>query len=81
MRYYTIIDAEIIEKIAKILKTSARLDLPVTVTLTAINIMPLNKIANSGIKNGNGYQQSIKKNFVTPGEQIYAIQYRKLSFK
>jgi hypothetical protein len=79
--YYTMVDAEIVEGAAKALEASARLDLPVTATLAAVGIMPLGGIADPGVKSGNGYQQGIERSFVAPGEQICAVQYRKLSFK
>jgi hypothetical protein len=81
MGYYTIIDAEIVEGAAKALEASARLDLPVTATLAAVGILPLNGLADPGTESGNGYQQNIERRFVAPGEQICAVQYRKLSFK
>jgi hypothetical protein len=79
--YYTMVDAEIVEGAAKALKASARLDLPVTATLAAVGIMPLGGIADPGVKSGKSYQQGIERSFVAPGEQICAVQYRKLSFK
>lgn len=81
VRYYTIVDAEIVEGAAKALEASARLNLPVTAALAAVGIIPLGGIADPDIKSGNSYQQSIERSFVAPGEQICAVQYRKLNFK
>ena len=53
--YYIIVDAEIVKRAACVLDISARLDLPVIVTLTAVDILPLSGIANLDTESGNGY--------------------------
>jgi hypothetical protein len=75
------VDAEIVEGAAKALETSARLDVPVTATLAALGALPLSGIADPGAEGGKGHQHGVERRFIAPGEQICAVQYRKLSFK
>jgi len=79
--YYTMVDAEIVEGADVAVDASAGLNLPVSAALAATGMLPMGGVADPKIEGRNGGQQGTNRRFVAPGEQICAVQYRKLSFK
>lgn len=81
--YHTMLDAQVVEGAADALESSGQLGLPVTeVALAATGVMvPLGDIADPGVAGNNIKKQGIQRQFVADGEQICAVQYRKVRFK
>jgi len=81
--YHTMLDAQVVEGAADALESSGQLGLPVTeVALAAMGVMvPLGDIADPGVAGSNIKKQGIQRQFVADGEQICAVQYRKVRFK
>ena len=81
--YHTMLDAQVVEGAADALESSGQLGLPVTeVALAATGVMvPLGDIADPRVAGNNIKKQGIQRQFVADGEQICAVQYRKVRFK
>ncbi len=81
--YHTMLDAQVVEGAAGAMETSGQLGLPVTeVALAATGVMvPLGDIADPRVAGNNIKKQGIQRQFVADGEQICAVQYRKVRFK
>jgi len=81
--YHTMLDAQVVEGAADALESSGQLGLPVTeVALAATGVMvPLGDIADPRVAGNNIKKQGIQRQFVANGEQICAVQYRKVRFK
>lgn len=81
--YHTMLDAQVVEGAADAMESSGQLRLPVTeVALAATGVMvPLGDIADPGVAGNNLKKQGIQRQFVADGEQICAVQYRKVRFK
>ena len=77
------LDAQVVEGAADALESSGQLGLPVTeVALAATGVMvPLGDIADPRVAGNNIKKQGIQRQFVADGEQICAVQYRKVRFK
>jgi hypothetical protein len=80
--YHTMTDARIIEGVVDAADTSAWLQLPVGEALaTAGVVAPLGNMADLGGGVKNFRQQGVHRRFVAVGEQVCAVQYRKVRFK
>ena len=80
--YHTITDARIVEGIVDEASTSAWLKLPVGEALaTAGIVVPLGNLVDPGFGVQNSHQQGTHRRFVAVGEQVCAVQYRKVRFK
>lgn len=80
--YHTMTDARIIEGVVDAADTSAWLQLPVGEALaTAGVVAPLGSMADPGVGVKNFHQQGVHRRFVAVGEQVCAVQYRKVRFK
>ena len=80
--YDTMLDAQIVEGAGEAVGSSAQLEMPVTPALAAAGIMvPLGDIADPGVTGNNLSKQGIQRRFVATGEQICAVQYRKVRFR
>ena len=80
--YHTLLDAKIIEGAAEVAESSGRLGLPVTEALAGTGvIVPLGDMADPEIAAKNSKTQGVHRRYVAIGEQICAVQYRKVRFK
>ena len=76
------VDAQIVEGAAAGTDSSARLDVPVTASLAAAGvIMPMADVLGTGVADHNRHDQRVQRRFVATGEQIGAVQYRKVRFR
>lgn len=80
--YDTMLDARVVEGAVEEMESSAQLEIPVTTSLAAAGIMlPLGDIADPGVAGNNLKKQGIQRRFIATGEQICAVQYRRIRFK
>jgi len=85
--YYTMLDTQVVEGAGEELGSSAQLVVPVTASLAAASIaaagvmVPLDNVADPGVSSNSVNQRAIRRRFVATGEQICAVQYRKVRFK
>jgi len=80
--YHTMVDAQIIEGIFAAEESSARLELPVTVPLAAVGaVSSTSNMADPSVAGHSQGDQCVQRRFVATGEQIIAVQYRKVCFK
>ena len=80
--YHTMFDAHVIEGGNSTSDSSARLNVPVTAALAATGaVTQISNIVDPSVGGGNKEEQRSKRQFLAVGEQICAIQYRKLRFK
>lgn len=80
--YHTMTDARIIEGVVDAADASAWLQFPVgEVLLAAGVVVPLGILADPGFEVNNSSQQGVLGRFVAVGEQVCAVQYRKVRFK
>ncbi|KAJ5820531.1 hypothetical protein N7474_006122 [Penicillium riverlandense] len=80
--YHTMRDARIIEGVANSADTSAWLKLPVGEALATAGVgMPLGSVADPAVEAQNFHQEAVQRRFVAVGEQVCAVQYRKVRFK
>ncbi|KAL3470017.1 hypothetical protein BJX99DRAFT_240192 [Aspergillus californicus] len=87
--YHTFQDARFRERAVDIRKTLAQLDLPITAAVSGITGAGLGietlihggGLADAAVSGSRQLDDSLKKQYVATGEQVVAIQYRKLRFK
>jgi hypothetical protein len=80
--YYTMFDAVVVEGSAESVGSSAKLEMPVTASLAAAGVVvPLDNVLDPGVAGSNINQRGIQRRFVASGEQVCAVQYRKVRFK
>lgn len=80
--FHTLLDAQITEGSGKSGVTGGEVGIPVSAALAASGvIIPMAETLDSGIGGSKGHQESEHKHFTAPGEQIFAVQYRKVKFK
>lgn len=80
--YSTMLDAVVVEGSAELARTSAQATVPLTESLGAAGVVvPLGNIADPGISGNSANHHGMQRHFVAPGEQVCAVQYRKVSFK
>jgi hypothetical protein len=77
------LNAHVVEGAAEASESSAQLEIPITSSVpTATGVMvPLGDIADRGVAATSLKKQGIQRRFVATGEQICAVQYRKIRFK
>lgn len=80
--YYTMVDTQVMEGGSSTIRTSAQLNLPATlVALPAGSVFAsLPPIADPSFGSQSDQREQFEKQFVATGEQIGAVQYRKLRF-
>jgi hypothetical protein len=77
--YHTLLDARIIEQLGGQSTAGGNLAIPVSTALTAFGVVvPFSNVADPGLGGFRGCIEDEQRQFVAPGEQIYAIQYRKV---
>ncbi|PTB38642.1 hypothetical protein M441DRAFT_236417 [Trichoderma asperellum CBS 433.97] len=81
--YHTLLDARILEGAAAMTESHAKVEVPVTASLAAAGaaVIPLGDIADPKISGLNRQEHSAQRQFVASGEQVVALQYRKVRFK
>ncbi|KAI9863866.1 MAG: hypothetical protein M1813_003518 [Trichoglossum hirsutum] len=80
--YHTMLNARIVESASMASESSAQFDVPATALLAATGaVIPVGRIADPGISGHQQYSQGVQKQFVATGEQVCAVQYRKVHFK
>jgi hypothetical protein len=79
--YHTLLDARIVESATMVSGFRAQLEVPVTASLGATGVViPMGNIADPEISGHQQRCQGAQKQFVATGEQIFAVQYRKVRF-
>jgi hypothetical protein len=77
--YHTILDARIVEQSGGQGMSSGNLVIPVSAALAAAGIVvPYSNLADSGLAGSRGRMEDEQRHFIARGEQICAVQYRKV---
>lgn len=80
--YHTVLDACVYETDVRHNTTAGHVALPVAEALTATGIpVPFGEVIDPSIGAGHQQQQTGQQSFVAAGEQVSAVQYRKVQFK
>ena len=80
--FHTVIDTRIISESVEGHQASGELTLPVGLTLAAVGVIaPLETVIDPGLKGHRTASDGAKTQFIIPGEQICALQYRKVSHR
>jgi hypothetical protein len=77
--YYTLVDAHIVEQTGGRGAFGVKAILPVSAALTAIGVViPFGGLTNPGVEAYHGRMEDEQRQFIAQGEQICAVQYRKV---
>lgn len=76
--YHTLVDAQILQELGEQSSVSGNLAIPVSTALTATGVVVPFNSADPGLNGFRSRMGDEKRNFMAPGEQIYAVQYRKV---
>jgi hypothetical protein len=77
--YHTLLDARIIEQLGGQSTAGGNLAIPVSTALTAFGVVvPFSNVTDPGLGGFRGRIEDEQRQFIAPGEQIYAVQYRKV---
>ena len=80
--YYTMLNARVFEGGNTLSESSLQLEVPVTASLAAGGVtLPIGSDMDPSFGADRRQDQQVQTKFVAPGEQICAVQYRKLQFK
>lgn len=80
--YSTMLNAVVMEGSAELVGTEAQITIPVTTSLAATGaVVPLGNITDPGISGNRDNHHGIQRQYVASGEQVCAVQYRKVRFK
>jgi hypothetical protein len=80
--FHTVTDARIMHESMEGHKTSGELTVPVGLSLAAVGvIVPFGNIIDPGMKGHRKASNGAETQFIAPGEQICALQYRKVSYR
>jgi len=80
--FHTLVDAQILQATSDGKTNGGRVELPVNMTLAAMGvIMPFGDIVNPRVGGENTNKDVLQAQFVAPGEQICAFQYKKVIFR
>ena len=81
--YHTLLDARVYETGAHQTTTVGNMALPIAEALTATTGMPVpfGEVIDPSMTAGHQQQQAGQHSFTAPGEQVSAVQYRKVQFK
>jgi hypothetical protein len=81
--YQTMIDAQAQEQSGASKNTEMRLQLPAAeVAASALTVVPsLGSVADPAVEVHRQEDHLLHKQLMAPGEQVYAVQYRKVRFK
>lgn len=80
--FHTLLDAQVVERSGKSSDVGGGVEIPVSTILAASGvIVPMAETLDSRIEGSKGYKSSEQRRFKAPGEQIFAVQYRKMKFR
>ncbi|KAI9859118.1 MAG: hypothetical protein M1813_007074 [Trichoglossum hirsutum] len=80
--YHTLFDTRIIEQLGGQSAASGNLEIPVSRALTASNVVvPFTNITDPRLGGSRDHRKDEQTRFIAPGEQIYAVQYRKVRWR
>jgi hypothetical protein len=79
--YHTLVDARILEQLGGQSSVSGNLAIPVSTALTASGVVVPFNVADPGLSGFRGRMEDEQRQFMAPGEQIYAVQYRKVHWR
>lgn len=80
--YHTLLNARIVEQLQGQSAAGGTLAIPVSTALTASGVVvPFTNAVDPGFGGSLGALQNEQRQFIAPGEQIYAIQYRKVRWR
>ncbi|KAH0539148.1 hypothetical protein FGG08_004320 [Glutinoglossum americanum] len=80
--YHTLLDTRIIEQLGGGSAAGGSLAIPISTVSTALAasgvVLPFTNIADPGVGGIRHRMEGEQRHFIAPGEQIYAVQYRKV---
>jgi tetratricopeptide (TPR) repeat protein len=79
--YHTLVNARILEQLGGQSSAGGDLAIPVSTALTASGVVVPFDMADPGLSGFRGRLEDEQRQFMAPGEQIYAVQYRKVSWR
>jgi hypothetical protein len=80
--YHTILDAHITEQSDEERRFGGKLEVPISTALAATGVVaPLGSLIDPSLANSHARTKEQQRQFVAQGEQIVAVQYRKLRFR
>lgn len=79
--YHTLMNARILEQSGGQSSAGGNLAIPVSTALTASGVVIPFNIADPGLSGFRDRIEDEQRRFIAPGEQIYAVQYRKVRWK
>jgi hypothetical protein len=79
--YHTLVNARIQEQLGGQSSAGGRLEVPVSTALTASGVIVPFNMADPGLSGSRGRVEDEQRQFIAPGEQIYAVQYRKVRWR
>jgi hypothetical protein len=79
--YHTLQDSRIAEHLQEQRFTGGQVTVPVSTALTASGVViPFTAALDPGLSGSRGLMQNEKWQFIAPGEQVYAVQYREVKW-
>ena len=80
--FHTVTDARIVHEYVEGNQANGELTMPVGLSLAAVSgIAPIGNVVDPGVKGNRTASNGAKTQFIAPGEQICALQYRKVSYR
>jgi hypothetical protein len=80
--YHTLLDARIYEQSGEHRFSGAEITVPLSTALTASGvIVPFGEIMDPRLGGSHGRVEDTQKQFTAPGEQVFAVQYRRVRHK
>jgi len=80
--FHTVVDARIVHESVKSQDVGGRVGIPVDLSLAAVGaIVPFGNVINPSVEGQHVNADSLQAQFLVPGEQICALQYRKVRFR
>jgi len=80
--YHTILNARIMEQCGGQSTSGGKLVMPISATLAATGVLvPISNLADPGVAGSRGCMEDEQRHFKAQGEQICAVQYRKVRLR
>lgn len=79
--YHTLVNARILEQLGGQSSAGGNLAIPVSTALTASGVVVPFSVADPGLSGFRSRIEDEQRQFIAPGEQIYAVQYRKVRWR
>lgn len=77
--YHTLQDAQITENIGTQSSVGGNATIPVSTALAASGVViPFGNLVDPGLEGSRGGAEDERRKFIAPGEQVFAVQYRKV---